>query len=329
MRTPLGLLILASAIELASIARPARAAGADPAMATPVQREQAQARFLRGKQLFQQKKYDEALIELKASLDIVASPNTRLQMARTLRALNRLVEAYVELGRVIAEAKEQAVSDARYEKADTAARVERKELEPQLGFVTLSVQNARDETTVHIAKESLSAAAWSEPAPVMPGPTEIVVETPGHAAVRTSVVLRAGEKKRVSIDAGASGAVEIKPIGASSETSEGSSSALRPLAYVAGGIGVAGLATFTIAGLSAKSTYNDLQSTCRGPCPPDKSSEISSGRSKQTIANVGLALGIAGVVAGATLFVISMPKTKTERAALVVGPTWIGVRGTL
>ena len=53
-----------------------------PGQATAVQREQANARFLRGKQLFSDKSYDAALVEFRASADIVASPNARLYIAR-------------------------------------------------------------------------------------------------------------------------------------------------------------------------------------------------------------------------------------------------------
>lgn len=43
---------------------------------------------------------------MNASLDIVASPNTRLYIGRCLRDMGRTVEAYVELGRAAVEAKE-------------------------------------------------------------------------------------------------------------------------------------------------------------------------------------------------------------------------------
>src|SRR4051794_15796306 len=83
---------------LAGGASRARAAGVAPGKATPVQREQAQSRFIKGRDLYNAKKYDAALVELSASLDIVASPNTRLYVGRCLRDMGRLVAAYAELG---------------------------------------------------------------------------------------------------------------------------------------------------------------------------------------------------------------------------------------
>jgi hypothetical protein len=98
---------------------------------------------------------------------------------------------------------------------------------------------------------------------------------------------------------------------------------------VAGGVGAAGLVTFAVAGLMAHSTYDDLNSACKGgPCPPDKSGEISSGKTQQAIANVGLVVGLAGVATGATLFVLSLPKAQpSSNAAVVVSPSWVGVQG--
>src|ERR1700744_5476021 len=70
----------------------ARADGVLPAQASPVQREQAQSRFVRGKDLLARNRYDDALAEFRASLDIVSSPNTRLEIARCLVATGKLVE---------------------------------------------------------------------------------------------------------------------------------------------------------------------------------------------------------------------------------------------
>jgi len=93
---------------------------------------------------------------------------------------------------------------------------------------------------------------------------------------------------------------------------------------------VAGLVTFGIVGAMAQSTYNDLGSACHnGPCPTSKADEISSGRTQETIANVGLAVGVVGLAAGAALFVLGRPPSASSpSAAVVVGPAWAGMRGS-
>jgi hypothetical protein len=329
------LLLAAVVVASLSFAPSARAEGPGvlPAAATPVQREQAQTRFLRGKDLLAKKQYDEALAEFTASHEIVASPNARLEIARCLRAKGKIVAAYAELGRTAVEAKELVAQDPRYQRASDAAVAEREEMERQLGFVTLTIQNATDATTVVVGGEELKRAAWAEPAPVVTGSTDIVVETPGHGPVKRSVSLAAGQKTSLTIDAQSGDAVggtaATPPPPPPAPGSSGGPSPLRIGAYAAGGVGVAGLLVFTIGGVMAKGTYDDLNNACHGgPCPADKDGEISSGKTQQTIANVGLVFGLVGVAAGTTLFVLSMPKgPSSSSAAMVVAPGWVGLNG--
>jgi hypothetical protein len=323
-----------AAIAIATAA-PALADGVLPSQASAVQREQAQSRFQRGKELMGKKSYDEALVEFRASHDIVASPNARLEIARCLLATGKLVDAYAEFGRTSVEAKELAAEDKRYQLAFDSATTERASLQPQLGFVSLTVQNPSDATRVTIGGEEIRRAAWTEPAPVIAGTTAIVVNTPGHADVTRSVTLAAGANTSLTIDAQSGALTEGPAIATSAEpppaAPSGGHGPLRTLAYVAGGIGVAGIATFAISGALAHSAYDDLQSACgAGPCPPSKADEIASGRTRQTVANVGLAVGIVGVAAGATLFVISLKReTTAPSVALMVAPAWVGLGGKL
>jgi hypothetical protein len=328
--------LVAAGIALAiSFATPARADGVLPSVATPMQREQAQSRFRRGKELLDGKRYDEALAEFRASHEIVASPNTRLEIARCLRQNGKIIAAYAELGRAAVEAKELARDDNRYQRAADAAIAERAGLEPRLGFVSLTIQNPSEGTRVTVGDEEIRQAAWGEPAPVIAGTTEIGVETPGHAPIKRTVTLAAGEKSALTIDAqsGESIAEPSPPPPAEPPRPQPQPdrTSMRKWAYVAGGVGGVGLVTFAIFGSLARSTYDDLQTVCRGgACPANKADEISSGKTYQTVANVGLALGILGVASGATLFVLSLPKASpTQNAALVLSPRWIGVRGNL
>lgn len=340
MRTRFLICAAAASLWLA-IPSPARANGVLPAAATPVQREQAQARFLKGKELLGKKQYEQALAEFTASHEIVASPNARLEIARCLRGMGKVVAAYAELGRTAVEAKELLGQDPRYLRASEAATAEREEMERQLGFVTLTIQNPSEGTTVVVGAEEVRRAAWGEPTPIVTGATDVVVQTPGHGPVRRTVSLTPGQKTSLVIDAqsgdvaGGAAAAEAPPAAPVETASK--TSPLRIGAYAAGGVGVVGLLVFTVGGVMAHSTYNDLNNTCHGgPCPTSKDGEISSGKSQQTIANVGLAFGLVGVAAGATLFVLSLksegakpesPAAPPPSAALVVAPGWVGVRG--
>ncbi len=120
---------------------------------------------------------------------------------------------------------------------------------------------------------------------------------------------------------------------------------------MAAAIGVGGFALFGAEGSMSGNTYNTLNAACGGHagCPnpvggrANADNLISTGKSQQTLANVGLGIGIAGIAAGATLFVLSIRKRPPSDAALdggdphtprqpsadlVVGPTWAGARGS-
>ena len=329
-------LVVLGALSLAPLQ--ALAAGADPLTASKIQREQAGARFTRGHQLYDRKDYEGALSEFRASLDIVASPNARLFVARSLRELGRLVEAYVEFGRTAVEGKELAREDSRYAKAADSATAERADLEPKLAFVTVTVDHAAPEATLKVAGEEIRRAAWGEQAPLMPGDAEIVVETSGRAPVSKRVTLTAGQHLAVAIDAAAGDSTTPEPPPSpppdETEASNASRARLRPFAYAAGGVGAVGLVVFAIEGANASSTYDNLKNNCRVPCP-SMADQISSGKTAQTIANVSLAVGLVGIAAGVTLFVFSLPHKKEARrepaptTSLVFSPGFVGVRGTL
>jgi len=316
----------------------ARAAGVDPAVATPVQREQAQQHFLKGKAKYDKNDLDGALEEFRASLDIVASPNARLYVARTLREKGKLVEAYVEFGRTAADAKEHEREDGRYGKAAQAALAERDAIAPQIGFVQLSIKNSTDATTVNVAGSAIVRAGWSDPIPAKPGSVDVDVATPGGAPVHKTVNLHAGEKLTVDVDANAP-ATNTATTTTTTTTPEHASTLgankpkwLLPTAIGAAGVGVVGMAMFTIAGIASNNTYSDLKSKCgTGPCPPSDAGEVSSGKTQQAIANTGLVIGLVGLVAGAGLFVwwvLPQKSSSTTGAAVTLGPGSIGVMGT-
>ena len=330
------LLSLSACAFVVCAADAASADGVLPAAATPIQRVQAQSRFLRGKDLMARHKYEEALAQFSASHEIVASPNTRLEAARCLLEMGKVIAGYAELGRTEVEAKELVVQDHRYQRALDAATSERAEIEAKLGFVSLTIEKAADSTRVTIGGEEIARAAWDEPVPVQAGAAEVVVSTPGRDPVTRTVTVAAGEKTSLTIDA-SPGEVDARAVAPPppqpppAPDSAKRAHWMRTGAYVAGGVGAAGLVTFAIFGSMARSTYDDLNGACAGgPCPASKAGEISSGKSAQAAANVGLALAFVGVAAGVTLFVLSARTSdRPPSATLTVSPGWIGLRGNL
>jgi hypothetical protein len=340
---PFASCILATTLLVSALAS---ASGVSPLEATPEQKKGAMDHFTTGKRAFESKEWAKAVAELRASLSLVDSPNARLELARALRDSDQRSDAWTEYGRAIEKATLLAAKEERYAKTAEAATSEREELEAKLALVTVSVAHAPAGASLKVGGRQFSQSQWSGPIVTTPGAVDVIlVDADDKELARKSVSVAVGDDVPVAIDgATAPGAVSNGKDDSDADkpdNSEGSRRAadvsptseptsLRPYAYVAGGLGVAGVATFAIFGLMSNSVYSDLQSACHPGCPPDKRGEVSRGRMEQTVANIGLGAGLVGLAAGATLWFLSVPQdTRSSGAALVLAPAYVGLRGSL
>lgn len=311
-----------------------------PAAPSPDAVEKAQNLFKKGAALHAVKRYTLALEQFRASYAAVASPNSRLYVARCLAELGTLDEAYLEFDGTAEEAGARADAEPRYAKTQQTALVERDDLTRKLGLVTVTVLHPESARSLEIAGKQVPRERWGKPFPVKPGGAEIVLHPQRGDPSATTITLTAGEAKSLELDATPKSA----PIAAESTAPEVPAEAapvsspartyLRPYAYAAAAVGVAGFVTFTVGGLMANSTYSDLSESCVGPCPEGRKDDVSAGKTQQTIANIGLAVGAVGLAAGTTLLILSFSKGsgETHGAAtstqVVMGPSFTGLRGT-
>ncbi len=267
----------------------------------------------RGELFTPRRRYQPALTELNASLDIVASPNTRLYIARTLREMGKSVPAYVELGRAAVEANELVRDDARYEQAATAARDERAQLEPKLGVPRGHVAHAGPDTNPAGLRRRSPSWRLGRAGPGLTrrgcGRRRDPWSTARHASESSS---SAAEHKQVAIDAGAeSTPAPVEPAPVETNTTP---SALRPVAWATAGVAVAGLAMFVVAGAMANGTYSNLEKTCgSGRCPPGHAGDVSAGRTQADARQCRPRRVRGAGGASVTLFVISMPNKKSTK----------------
>jgi hypothetical protein len=318
-----------------------------PDDASVEQKKEAMAHFTAGKAAAESKGWEKAESELRASLEVVNSPNARLVLARALRDSGKLDAAWAEYAATAEGATHLAAADPRYQQTADAAKSEQGELEPKLAFVTVTIAHAPPDATLKVGGRTVPAAAWAAPIAVPQGALDVVlVGADGKELARKTVPAAVGEKTPVDLDAQPAppatppppSADDIPPSDKPVEEKPATSSSRRNLrvpAYAVAGVGGASLVVFGVFGAMGKSSYNDLHAACPGGvCPPSKSSEISSGKTQELVANVALGVGIAGVAAGATLFVLSLgggssSSTQAASASLVVSPTFIGLRGAL
>lgn len=305
-RTALLSMVAALALPILLIAGTALAAGASVTAATPAQKSEAGKSFKRGAEALEDGKLENAVTEFRRSLDVVDSPNTRLMLARTLAKLSRPVEAYRELELTVTAAEQAAQTDKKYATAADAARTESAEVRSQIGLVTVKVSGAENGDALSVGGETVERAAWERPIAVVPGKVRVVLKS-ARGEVTREVDVAAGGSADVEIapqappaaSAPVEAKVETPPLAPSPPTT-------RTIGYIAGGVGIAGVVTFAVFGAMNNSKFRKLQDDCiNNVCNPDLESERDTGKTYQTIANVGLVAGVVGLGTSAVLLLIS------------------------
>lgn len=280
--------------------------------------EDARLTFKAARALYDEGHFAEALPRFQSVAVTLESPNARLFAARCLRELGRLPEAYEEMGRALVEATELAKTEARYAETRDAAAVERTALEARVGRVLIVVQQPPGDLEITVGGRLLKTTQLGELVAAEVGSVEIVATAPGFEEVRRDVELAAGSVVTLPIeltphDASPSGG-DPTPSPTVSEGGE-----VRIAGFVVAGVGVAGMATFVIAGLAANGKYDTLEERCAAaPCTDEEiADDVDTGETLDTVANVGLIVGAAGIAAGALMIAFGGP---TDEAAVALQP---------
>jgi hypothetical protein len=215
--------------------------------------------------------------------------------------------------------------------------------------VVFSVVDATGKELVDakLSVDGKEVALDGRPVEFDPGQHEVTYEVEGKSYTE-KVVIRQGEKNRVlelklkaEADSDADGIVDSAdacptevgvaeaggcPKAAPPPPAAKVNESMRLGAYIGWGVGGAGLATFAVFGLLAKSKDEEARNKClnTNACSQGEvNAYIDEVDSKNLIANIGLGVGIAGAAAGTVLFFLSMPSEEKSGSdsALNLGVT--------
>jgi hypothetical protein len=293
--------------------------------ASPEQKRAAQKMFEAGDGLYENGQFDQAAQAFRASYELVASPNSRLMIARSLRELKRYDEAFREY---VATVKDAEQSVGRYPDTLKAAQAEADALNEQLSYIV--IDSAPSGTEVRINGKAVTFTAGERLA-VVESKVDLEVRLPDGKVRHETFDLKKQETHHVtpSAEKQAEALPEAAPAKAAATAAPYEarpSNGLRTAAYVAGGVGVAGLVTFGVFGALDHSIYSDLQSKCAAGCAAGNSSQIDKGRMYQSVANIGLGVAAIGAAAAVTLLIVA-PAHSERPVALQVGPGSVVLRG--
>lgn len=323
------------ALCIAAALAGAAATSATSAHAQTANESAAQVRFGRGRELFVANDFNGALVEFRAANQLVGSPNTRLYIARCLRELGRLGEAFIEFQRAAAEAADRSSSEPRYAATRDAARQDMEAIRPRIGNLTLRAPRAPEGLVVRVGDTVVPNAMLDVPVPTTPGTIVVTASATGRLPFRQEITVRAGANAEQSIELRPDPNYVAPAVGSGNNGNNGNGNGangrdgesatpppprmvrvtegggVRIAGIVVGGLGVAGLAAFVGFGLRASARFVSLQTECGlGGCGPEWNPQIQEGQLFQTLANVGLIAGSALVVGGTVMLIVGGPRER-------------------
>jgi hypothetical protein len=303
--------ITAAVLGLATlvVSAEALAQGANVELATAAEKQSATADYRAGMKAFEEKKTEAALELFRKSYATVASPNSGLMIARSLVELGRLSEGYQQLEQVTELANALARGNPKYKTTADAAQKELEDLKPKVARLTVTVP-----VVVAVNDVSVPAEQWGKPIALPPGATTVRLRV-GEQSSEQRVTLAGGSEQTLAL---ALPRVEAPPPAAAPPAAPSSSG--RTLGYVALGVGAVGLGVSTAFLLLNQGKLDDIKDNCRGSECPAIADDVDASRSGETLALVGLGVGLVGVGVGAYLILSSSePKQAAARTTLRVG----------
>jgi hypothetical protein len=305
------------------------------AQATTSEKAAAEALFDEGLQLLRQDKLQAACERFEKSQGIDPAVGTLLYLAECYERTGRTASAWA----TFREAASSAFALGQSERAQVGTQ-RAKYLEPKLSRVVLDVgDNATlNELRVERDGEVVARALFGEPIPLDPGEHRVVASAPGYetltqtfnvaaeSAVQTltlpplvpTPVAAAEPELTVERAEPSFTPPQDKPAPAA-ETD-------RTWTWVAGGVGVAGVAVGVVFGLRATSLDEEAEASCSGTRCADLNGEEKNeqARTSALVANIGYGVGIAGLGTALVLALLDVGGEETAGQRIGVASSTAG-----
>ncbi|HEV8549269.1 MAG TPA: hypothetical protein VGQ57_09575 [Polyangiaceae bacterium] len=303
----------------------------------------AGALFEKGVADLEAKRFDSACPAIEESQRIDPRPGTLFTLAECLAGWGRVASAvarYQEYADLVPLLSPQ--QQARHRDRLATAHAQLTKLKPTVPTLTLVLSaNAPAGTTVTRNGETLGSAALGLALPVDPGTYAIVTRAPGASERSTSVTLALGEAKRLELETGAApvnanaapeplppAPSSVVPVATKVPAATPSGSGRRTAAYVAGGVGIAGVALGTVTGILVLGKKQTVSNNCVGhDCNDTGYSAAQSGKTLGLVSTIGFGVGIAGLATGVVLL-LTGSDTERQQSALAWQPLLTAGGGT-
>ncbi|HSY24637.1 MAG TPA: hypothetical protein VK841_21070 [Polyangiaceae bacterium] len=301
--------------------------------------DRATARSLaqQGEAAYETKDYKKSEDAFRRADALYHAPTLSIGLARAQVAEGKFVEAWENYNRVILEG---VTTTPAFAKALTDAKAEIGAIEGRRARVTIAVTGS-DAPKVTIDDRPIKSEALGIAFFVDPGPHTIVASAAGFNPETRTFTATEGKSESVAIPLTAAPVAAVPPPGLGSAPPPNNPPAAdtgaeatpnHVPAFVAFGVGAAGLVTGIITGVLAIGKHDDLSKACMSTtCDPSQQSNIDSYHTLGIVSTVGFVVAGVGAAAGVTLWV-AMPKTSAHAStsawiAPYVAPTGVGAVG--
>jgi hypothetical protein len=211
------------------------------------------------------------------------------------------------------------------------AKQEYDRLAPRVPRLTLSLpQDAPAGTVVKRDDEVLSASTLGVGSPVDPGEHTVSTQAPGGPIWEQRIKIADGEKQQVTLVVKAPSAVPSS----ARALPETASTGRRTAAYVAGGVGVAGIVVGAVTGALTLGKKGDITDHCgsgigqsnEAACDATGFDAASAAQPLGLVSTIGFGVGLAGIGVAAVL-VLTGSKQASPTASLPARRVSVGVLG--
>jgi len=190
-------------------------------------------------------------------------------------------------------------------------------LEPRVPklIITLS-ERTPPGATVKLDGSLLDPVALGTPTPVDPGDHVVTAQVEDGAVEQHRITVHESENARLYLDlsAGGSKVADVPATPPPGHTEPNRSSSGPPTgAYVAGGVGIAGIAVGAITGFVALGEKSTIDEHCPDrQCDAEGHDAVDSGQSMALISTIGFGVGVVGLATGVVLLLTASSDGQAE-----------------
>jgi hypothetical protein len=302
------------------------------------QKEAARKLMAEGRELRDARDLTGALSRFQMADAIMGVPTTGYEVAATQAALGQLVEARATL-RKLSSAPGSPDDPEPFKAARVKAKALDAELSERVASLRLQVQGADGSLRVSVDGIELAPDAVTEAVQVNPGRHRLVARNAGREQARdvdvaereTVPVSFVFSEEAVTAPAAAPVAHEEPapaPLDAPPPPPPSAKSSVPTLAYVGGGVALAGLVVGSVTGSMALSRKHAAERGCvDNQCPPSTWDDLDSAGSLATVSTVSFVVCGVGAAVGIGALVFGQSDTVQSSLAVAVHPRRLDVTG--